>query len=202
LDEEARRRLIDWHRQSLSKHGYSPHTLYWESRGVQKIRFKALAEIGIESGDSVLDVGCGFGDLKGFLRGQGMTVEYTGIDLSPEITSRAAELHPDASIHAGDLFDFDWPSQSFDWLLLSGTLNWQLHDDGDYARQVIARMFELCRKGVAFNMLNVRHPEMKSLTDLVAFDPDMMLAYCHRITPDCRCRTDYLASDFTIYLYR
>ena len=75
-------------------------------------------------------------------------------------------------------------------------------DGGDYARQTIRRMFELCRKGVAFNMLNARHPEMKSLTDLVAFDPDAMLAFCSQITPDSRYRTDYLDNDFTIYMRR
>jgi len=202
LDEEARRRLIDTHRASLARHGYASKALFWESRGVQKIRFKALAGIGIQAGDSVLDVGCGFGDLKGFLQGQGSAVDYTGIDLSPEIVAKAAELFPDATILAGELFDFDWPAQAYDWVLLSGTLNWQLDDGGDYARRVIRRMFELCRKGVAFNMLNSRHPDMQAMAEFVAFDPDATLAYCRQITPECRCRTDYLANDFTIYLCR
>jgi len=202
MDKEQRQQLVDRHRASLARHGYSSKALFWESRGVQKTRFRVLTEIGIRSGDSVLDIGCGFGDLEGFLQGQGLTVGYTGIDLSPEIVDRAVELHPDATILAGELFDFDWPPHAFDWVLLSGTLNWQLHDDGAYARRLIARMFELCRKGVAFNMLDARHPDMKAQAEFVAFDPDAMLAFCRNITAECRCRTDYLDHDFTIYMCR
>lgn len=47
----------------------------------QKIRFKTLCEIGIQSTDSVLDVGCGNGDLLPFLESSiGKDVRYTGID--------------------------------------------------------------------------------------------------------------------------
>ena len=64
MDEKQRQRLIATHRDSFSKHGHSPRALFWESRGIQWARFKALVEIGVEPGDSVLDVGCGFGDLR------------------------------------------------------------------------------------------------------------------------------------------
>lgn len=202
VDQEQRKGLIDKHRDSFERHGYSPNTLYWVSRGVQKARFKVLAEIGVSSGDSLLDIGCGFADLNGWLLGHDVQVEYTGLDLSPDIAGKAASLHPQAEVLCGELFDFDWPPQSFDWVMLSGTLNWQLNDDGAYARRVIQRMFELCRDGVAFNLLNLRHRDMRHMQDLVAFDPDEILAFCAQLTPDCRCRTDYMANDFTIYMQR
>lgn len=41
---------------------------------------------------------------------------------------------------------------------------------------------------------------MPELHDLVAFEPEEMLAFCREISPDCRCRTDYLENDFTIYM--
>jgi SAM-dependent methyltransferase len=197
-----RQRMIDRHRDSLARHGYSPRTLFWDSRGIQKIRFRVLAEIGVVSGDSLLDVGCGFADLHSWLAANDMAVDYTGLDLSPELIGEAERLHPDATLHCGELFDFDWPECSFDWVLLSGTLNWQLDDDGAYARRVIARMFALCRKGVAFNMLNNRHPEIKARKEFAAFDAEEMLAFCQSIAPASRCRTDYLDHDFTIYMPR
>lgn len=202
MDAAKKQKLIDQHRINLTMFGVSPHTLQWASRGVQKARFKALAEIGMASGDSLLDVGCGFADLKSWLVGNDLSLDYTGLDLSPEITSRAGDLHPDCKLLCGELFDFEFAPQTFDWVVLSGTLNWQLHDDGVYARKVIERMFELCRFGVAFNMLDCRNREMQQLEELVAFDPEKMLAFCAGIAADSQCRTDYLDNDFTIYMRR
>lgn len=202
MDEEQRQRLIDKHRLSLVRHGYSPRTLFWESRAIQRTRFQAIAEIGIKAGDSLLDVGCGFGDLRSWLHSHELEVDYTGLDLSPDLIDKARTLHARAQFHAGDIFDLEAGADSFDWVVLSGTLNWHLDDDGIYARRVIRRMFELCRKGVAFNMLNGHYWKGRSLYGLVAFDPDAMLAYCREMAPKCRCRTDYLDNDFTIYMRR
>jgi len=202
LDETQRQQLIDKHSDSFAKHGHSPRALFWETRAIQRARFKALAEIGVEAGDSLLDVGCGFGDLCSWLVGQGIEVDYTGLDLSPELIEKARTLHARAHFVDGDIFDLKSQPEAFDWVVLSGTLNWQLDDGGDYARRVIRRMYELCRKGVAFNMLNADYWKKRPLHGLVAFDPDEMLAFCTQIIPDCTCRTDYLDNDFTIYMRR
>jgi hypothetical protein len=114
----------------------------------------------------------------------------------------AEKMHPKATLLCGELFDFEFIPESFDWVVLSGTLNWQLDDGGTYARQTIERMFELCRHGLAFNMLNASCREMPELHDLVAFNPEEMLAFCKAISPECSCRTDYLENDFTIYMRR
>ncbi|OIO68062.1 MAG: SAM-dependent methyltransferase [Zetaproteobacteria bacterium CG12_big_fil_rev_8_21_14_0_65_55_1124] len=200
MDAEQRQFLIERHHGSIALHGYSPHALFWTSRGLQKIRFKVISEIGIAAGDSLLDVGCGFADLQSWLLGHNIPVVYTGLDLSPEMISAAEKMHPKAVLLCGELFDFEFAPASFDWLVLSGTLNWQLNDGGEYARRVIARMYELCRHGLAFNMLNASCRNMPELHDLVAFEPEEMLAFCREISPDCRCRTDYLENDFTIYM--
>lgn len=135
MDAEQRQFLIERHHGSIALHGYSPHALFWTSRGLQKIRFKVISEIGIAAGDSLLDVGCGFADLQSWLLGHNIPVVYTGLDLSPEMISAAEKMHPKAVLLCGELFDFEFAPASFDWLVLSGTLNWQLNDGGEYARR-------------------------------------------------------------------
>jgi SAM-dependent methyltransferase len=202
MKQEQRKRIIDRHRDSLTRHGHSPHALYWSSREIQFARFRVLAEIGIESGDSVLDVGCGFGDLYGWLKRQDIDTDFTGIDLSPDLIARGEQLYPRAHFFSGELFDYPAEAQSVDWVVLSGALNGSLEDEGAYARRVIRQMFVLCRKGVAFNLLNANHPSVNWAHDLQCFDPDEMLAFCSEIAPECSVRTDYLDNDFTIYMYR
>ncbi|MDQ6966638.1 MAG: methyltransferase domain-containing protein, partial [Mariprofundaceae bacterium] len=161
MDAAQKQHLIDVHRDSLALYGSTTDALHWASRGQQKLRFRVLADIGVTSGDSLLDVGCGFADLRDWLSSHDMDVDYTGLDLSTGFVAIAAQRHADATLLCGELFDADFALKSFDWVVLSGTLNWQLNDDGAYARRLIARMFEICRFGGAFNMLDARHRGMR-----------------------------------------
>jgi len=199
MKKEQRKRIIDRHRDSLTRFGYHANALYWSSQKIQEARFCVLSEIGIEKGDSVLDVGCGFADFKTWIEGQGRSVDFTGIDLSPDLMHVAAEKHPDATLLCGELFDFHFEEQSFDWVILSGAMNEALHDEGAYARKMIARMFELCGKGLAFNMLDARTLKAH---DLQSVQPQEMLEYCQGLCTHVQLRDDYLPNDFTIYIYR
>jgi len=89
--------------------------------------------------------------------------------------------------------------QSFDWVILSGALNEQLHDDSTYAKLVIKRMYKLCSKGVAFNMLDARFLKAH---DLHSQMPEDMLFFCQQLCPDCLVMDDYLKNDFSMYMRR
>lgn len=197
-----RRRIVDRHRDALLRHGWHANALYWSSRAAQETRFAVLAEVGLRPGDRLLDVGCGFGDLAVYLRGQGHAIDYTGIDLSPELIAAGRERYPGLALHAGDLFDVDPAAGAFDVVMLSGALNEALGDDGTYARRVIHRMYATCRRAVAFNLLDARHAWTASRSDLQSFAPQAMLDDCRRLTPHCRLREGYLDNDFSLFLYR
>jgi len=199
MKKEQRKRIVDRHRDSLKRHGYHPNALYWSSREIQAIRFKVLAGVGIETGDSVLDVGCGFADFKSWYEASSGAIDYTGIDLSPDLLAEAQKRQPEGKLYAGDIFDMNFKPRSFDWVILSGALNEQLHDDSAYAFRVIERMYKLCRKGVAFNMLDARF--------LVAHDlhsqmPSHVLSFCRKICSDCALLDDYLKNDFSIHMMK
>jgi len=199
MNEQQRQRIIDKHRDSLTRHGHHPHALYWSGRDIQEIRFKILADIGIADGDSVLDVGCGFGDFIAWAARKDLHFSYTGIDLSPDLLLKAQMLHPDASFLSGDLFDMNFKDEHYDWVILSGALNEQLHDESAYAKSVIQRMYQLCKKGVAFNMLDARFLQAH---DLHSQQPEAMLAYCQSLSPTCALYDEYLKNDFSIYMQK
>ena len=201
MDKLQCKRIIARHRDSLNRYGYSPQALYWSSRAIQELRFKALAAIGIQTGDSVLDVGCGFGDFKTWAAQCGIVTEYSGVDLSTDLLEIARQRHGEAGFYCGELLELDFAPHAFDWTVLSGVLNEQLGDKGAYARKIIARMQQLSRKGTAFNLLSCRDEWTRTRPDLQSFDPQQILAYCRGLGADCLLIDDYLANDFTIHMH-
>lgn len=200
MKPEQRQRIVERHRDALLRHGHSPEALYWSSEKIQQLRFRILLEIGVQDGDRVLDVGCGFGDLYPVLCRAVANIHYTGIDLSPDLIATGKTLYPQAEFHTGDLFDLDPAPGSYDLVLLSGALNEALGDNGRYARAIIKRMYETCRRGVALNLLNAENSWIASRKDLQSFSPQQIKAQCQSFCADLILRQDYLDNDFTLYL--
>jgi len=202
MDNEQRQRIINSQRDAFLRHGFHPHALLWSNREIQALRFKVLVEIGIQAGDSLLDVGCGFGDFSAYLENQKKPVDYTGIDLSPELIQEGKQQYPDIDLIQGDLFEFNPLDNSYDFVTLSGALNRDLGDKGDYARKTIQRMYAVCKKGVAFNLLDARHEWTASRWDLQAFFPEEIAEFVAHFAQQSNIIDGYLENDFTVYLLK
>jgi len=202
IDREQRQRIVASQRDAWQRFGFHPNALFWSNREIQEIRFRILLEAGMHSGESLLDVGCGFGDFSAWLTGQGIAVNYTGIDLSPELLEEGRQRYPHIELVEGDLFEFDPPPESYDWVTLSGTLNRDHDDGGEYARSIIRRMYETCRKGIAFNLLDARHEWTRGRWDLQSFHPDDIAGLAAKLSPDFLVRDGYLSNDFTVLVWK
>lgn len=202
MTPEQRQRIVARHRDAVMRHGYHHNALYWSSREIQELRFHVLSEIGIESGSSVLDVGCGFADFYRYLHRNGVEVEYTGIDLSPDLLKKGAELSPEIELFSGDLFEFSPKPDSYDYVTLSGALAEPMRDEGKYAKRVIDTCYNACRKGFAFNMLNGDNTWIASRHDLQSFTPKEVKQWVSDMGTNCTQRTDYLDNDFTTFILK
>ena len=70
----------------------------------------------------VLDVGCGTGRTAAWLKKR-FALQVTGIDISPEAIALAKENVPDAEFFEGDGEFLDFPSYTFDCVLMECTLS-------------------------------------------------------------------------------
>ncbi|MDX1795562.1 MAG: class I SAM-dependent methyltransferase [Hydrogenovibrio sp.] len=209
LDQKQRQRIIVRHRASIERNGYQPAALFWSSQEIQEIRFQQLARL-LERFDGthrkeqydVLDVGCGFGDLARYLAAKGLPMNYHGIDLSPDMVFAGKSQYPDLDLREGELFDFNYEDEAFDFVLLSGALNEVVDETGNYAKSVIQEMYRICRKGVAFNLLNARDAWTHNRPDLQSFDSEQVRQYCEGFCRSVEVVDDYLENDFTVYLQK
>lgn len=213
MTPDQRQRIILRQRDALKRKGYHPNALFWSDKEVQELRFKILTDIGIESSSSLLDVGCGFGDFAGYLEKQHqIKVEYTGIDISADLLVEGRKQYPELELIEADLFEFVSTQQStnksYDYVVQSGMLNHKfIGNNGaesarEYSLAVIKKMFESCKKGIAFNLLDARHKWTADRWDLQSFHPNEILELIGAMTDNFRLIDDYLENDFTIHAWK
>lgn len=216
-----RLRIQNRHRLSIENYGYQPQALFWSTQATQEIRFQKLIEILPQSffkpesladdqAWSLLDVGCGFADLHRYMAKQNLFPDYTGIDLSPEMVRGVKGMAPELKVFEGELSDFDYAAQQFDYVMLSGALNEVVETEveglanqqGEYAKSMIRQMYEISRLGVAFNLLDRRFAWHRTRTDLQSFYPQEIIEFCQDFATQVTLVEDYLENDFTIYLHK
>ncbi len=192
-------RIVSYYTERLDRHGLSPLSLDWGSRESQQRRFGVLAGIGALDGASLLDVGCGLGDLYAWLREQGCTVDYAGVDLTPSMVERARARFPEVDFAVCDLLA-EPPDRHYDYVFASGIFYLRQQAPMDFVEAMAQRLFALCRRGVAFNLLSTC-ADRQDDGEFYA-DPAEVLRRCLAITPRVVLRHDYQPNDFSVYLYR
>ena len=194
-------RNLRYYADLVHKHGTDVRSLDWGSRESQFLRFAVLAGVGRLHGATVLDVGCGLGDLLLWLRDAGVAVDYTGLDLTPPMVEVARRRFPGERFEVGSLLDAgERLRPSYDFVFASGIFTHRQRDAADFLRATVGAMFRRCTKAVAFNSLS-GWATQKDAGEFYA-DPPETLAFCRTLTPWVALRHDYHPRDFTIYLYR
>lgn len=184
----------------LSVHHSGHRVLNWGSKESQNLRFRVLAEIGLSKGSSVLDVGCGLGDFYLWQKNEGLDLNYCGIDITPDIIKSAQKNFPDIHFMVSDCKKLAKDVYTRDYVVASGIFYLRKHNPVSYMEETIAHLFNISRKGLAFNSLSSWGKSHDADGEFYA-DPLQTLSFCRSITPFVAIRHDYHLSDFTIYMY-
>ncbi|WP_170294580.1 methyltransferase [Roseospira navarrensis] len=190
----------------LMRHGRSHAALEWNSRESQERRFAVLAEAGLRSGETLLDVGCGIGDFVDWLARHGMDLGYCGLDLTPAMIEHATARYPTLAFRQGCLLGDpapDLPQDTFDWVVASGVFAHRRDEPDAYMKALTMAMLARARKGVAINSLSLKAPH-GNLWTLFHADPDAALAWGQAQDGVAKAvlREDYDPNDFSLYLYK
>ena len=109
------------YKKSLAEHGEGPKALLWANYRIAAIRYKELvADIPIE-GRSILDAGCGMGDLLPFLYAKSTNFRYLGVDTNNDFIKIAKKHYEGHEFKVAD--PFTKKIGRFDIVISSGVLN-------------------------------------------------------------------------------
>jgi len=195
-------KIKEAYQKRFRKYGVDPKALFWKELGASHQRFRQMwAEIDFDN-KSVLDVGCGFGEMARFLLKRYENVRYTGIDIVPEFIEVAQKKYQNSEFLVRDYFS-DPLETMFDVVLASGTINSNTSDNMAFRKNAIAVMFEHTKKVLAFNMLGSHPPpDTKSDSNVWYADSLEVLEYCMSLTRRVVFRAHYHPTDFTILMYK
>jgi SAM-dependent methyltransferase len=195
--EEYRRR----YRARLALYHHDPRTLGWD-KGKQRERFEALTQLlPLPRLGSVLDVGCGFGDLYPFLRERGFAGAYTGLDFVPELIEVGRAAHPGAEFVVADFAD--WPAgDGFDLVLASGIFNARLtgEDHWEYLCATLRKMHAACRVAACADFLSSYADRRRD--DLFYTPPGQALTFARSLTRRVALLHHHMPFEFSLHLFK
>ena len=203
MDKKARAIVIERYNERVRRHGFSPRSLGWPN-GRQEVRFSVLTAIGIADGDSVLDVGCGFGDFARFLGYRNLEVSYRGCDINEEIVALGKEQDGSLALEIRDIEETPFPEASFDWVVSSGLFEFLSHDGERrqmaWVGRILGAMVRTCRRGVAADFLS-SHVDYRDEANFYA-NPAKVWTASKAVSRRVALRHDYMPFEFSVYIYK
>ncbi len=174
--------------------------LGWESEEAQKLRFDVLLDNAELEGKSLLDVGCGTGNLLEYINSKGIHVKYTGVDIMDEMVMKAKSKQLDGEFRCADIFKEDvFKPASFDVVYTSGIFNLNLGNNKEFLANALELFFSLSRETVVFNLLHYASPDRED--KYFYFHPDevkQILSGYSGLLAGTKFVEAYLKNDFTV----
>lgn len=198
LSDLDKKRVNEFYLGHLEKNGVeSAQTLNWTTKRHQLLRFNTLARLGKIDGHSLLDVGCGLGDLYGFLQDQKINVDYYGIDIVPEFIKQAKKKYPGINVEIQDIFKID---KRYDYAIASGSFSFTVENNDAFYKSIIRKMYDLVNLGIGFNMLDGDYYNSDEI--YAVYDAEEILDYCRTFAARAYLIRGYSEGDFTVFLYK
>jgi SAM-dependent methyltransferase len=198
-------------RHYLSKvktHGAEPKGVDWPTEELAAITYTKI--LGLirdrhrKTRPSLLDIGCGYGGFLEFAKEAGQSLDYTGIDIVPEMIEHARRRSSDEKFILGDAIDFDF-GRRFDYVVCIGIMTMKIMvgmlDMARYSHRLIRRMFDVADVGIAFTTMT---NQVNYMVDTSQYrSPVELLAFClSELSTKVIIDHAYERYEFTTYVFR
>ncbi|MBE0498158.1 MAG: class I SAM-dependent methyltransferase [Campylobacterales bacterium] len=178
---------------SIEKYGDTAKGAHWNSVQSQEKRFEILLSCISDEEFSVVDAGCGFGDLHVYLKAKEVPFSsYSGLDISPSM-AKIARTKTGCEIIECDICRDALPAAEY--YICSGAMN-ILSRFETYL--FIRNCYSACTKGFVFNLL------MGKDDSLVYnhFYPDELQGLFDELGAKVKIIKGYVEHDFTVFMQK
>ncbi|QUI70395.1 class I SAM-dependent methyltransferase [Pseudoalteromonas sp. M8] len=160
LNNEDYEQIKNFYNDRFYAQGDCIGSVGWRDQATQFLRFERLINTLKLDNKTILDIGCGLGDLVHFLdANQVQNYRYVGIDIADKMIEQASSRfsgRDNVEFFAGDIFEFADANEhkQIDIALSSGMLSYKISDNLAHAQRVITKTFSIVHETMAFNFLS------------------------------------------------
>ncbi|GBE29037.1 MAG TPA: class I SAM-dependent methyltransferase [Bacteroidetes bacterium] len=158
----------------------SPMVCGWSSRESQEARFSALMRTLKYNGGSIVDYGCGTGDLYAFIVRHFGHVQYTGVDFHEGMLRQAKHKYNAEFIRCG--FD-DISFEPADFVVASGVFQFRDALNPAYYDQIVKDLFSKSRVALAVNFLSDTRQDSEEIDSELYLQPCQVVQLAASISP-------------------
>jgi SAM-dependent methyltransferase len=152
----------------------------WSGTESQEARFSALLRILKYNGGSIIDYGCGTGDLYAFILRNYGQVQYTGMDSNESMLKIAKETHNAKFIKCRfDEIDF----KHAEYVVASGIFQFHDFSNPTYYKELVLELFSKCRIGLAVNFLSASRMESEKSDIELYLTPFQVVQLAESMSP-------------------
>ncbi len=200
MRQEDREDAVARYRERLSRHGFGPLALGWD-KGNQGVRFAAVLRALGGGFSSLLDLGCGLGDLFGALRAEGWRGRYLGLDIVPEFVAEARRRHAgegaefrELDLDRGDL------GEAFDVAVAIGILNHRTRQEPwQHLEETLRALWRHSRAAVVVDFLSATAEKRRD--DLCYWEAGDVMRLGLGLTKRASLEHDYMPFEFLLRLW-
>ena len=178
----------------------------WSSEEDQIGRFILLTKIFnrafVPENFSVLDVGCGQGDLCGFLKNRGAECGYLGIDVSPKMIESAKNKYPDEDFILSNFQTHDFGDYKFGYVICNGMFSLKINDQLDVVKDCISKMYDLTDVAMSINFLSNKASNEQKFDQYFYYEPTDILKHCFKLTKSVNLKHSYCDHEFMVTLHK
>ena len=184
---------------SYRQYGAGPKALLWWDYRSMGVRFHELMKDVPVEGKTIMDAGCGMGDLLPYLYAKSTDFKYLGVDNTASFIDIAKKRYEGHDFKLGD--PFGGRIGMFDVVLSSGVMNGNVAGWLKKREKMIAKLWEQTGEVLSFNMAGGLKPAKDD--SLIAYaDAQVIFEFCKTLTPRAILRSHYLKNDFTVVMFK
>lgn len=155
---------------------------------------------------SILDIGCGRGDLFAFMKEQYEDVfldsNYYGIDKNEIVINAGKQKYNIGNIHLQDFNSFKSETK-YNWICALNYFNDPVEDSYKVLYKTIDRMFNLSSDAIVFNVItNQADIQQDQITSYSIYDAGQILNHLTNVYKKVIVRADYLLGDTMFYVFK
>lgn len=182
--EKVQTDAIKRYNERYEKIGVSPKTLGWGSLEHQLERFRTINKNCDLNRKTIIDLGCGFGDLYRYLKEKNIDVEYIGIDINSHFIDFCKKNYPEQKFYCKNIMIEDVDIVA-DVVISLGTLNFKLEDDlnYEYSKIFMEKAFNMSRDKIIVDFLSDRITSSYPREDFVFYhSPQKIFDYAMNLS--------------------